>query len=94
MAIWGLLDKLDLKSLNAPRTALVAAANAMAVFIFILAHAVHWPEALVMLTGAMAGGYGGAQIGRRAPPKMVRAATLALTACITLAFFVRAYHLL
>jgi uncharacterized protein len=91
IAMWGLFEGRDLKSLNAPRTLLVSAANATAVFIFIVARAVHWPETLVMLIAAIIGGYGGAQIGRRAPPKMIRAATLALTFSVTLAFFVRTY---
>ncbi|MGF6757572.1 sulfite exporter TauE/SafE family protein [Paraburkholderia sp. GAS42] len=92
IAVWGLLDSGDLKRLNAPRTLLVSAANAMAVLTFIVAHAVHWPETLVMLVAAIAGGYGGAQVGRRAPPAVIRSGTLLLTACITLAFFVRAYY--
>jgi hypothetical protein len=91
MAVWGLLGQHDLKSLNAPRTLLVSSANVIAVLTFIIARAVHWPETVVMLVAAAIGGYGGAQIGRRAPPKVVRAGTLSLTACITLAFFVRAY---
>ena len=91
MAVWGLLDDRDLKSLNAPRTLLVTAANSMAVLTFIAARAVHWPETMVMLIAAAAGGYGGAQLGRRAPPQVIRAGTLFLTACITLVFFVRAY---
>jgi len=91
MAVWGLLESRDLKSLNAPRTLLVSAANVVAVLTFILARAVHWPETVVMLIAAAAGGYGGAQIGRRAPPAIIRAGTLLLTAGITLAFFGRAY---
>lgn len=91
MAVWGLLGEHDLKSLNAPRTLLVSSANIMAVLTFIIARAVHWPETVVMLVAALIGGYGGAQIGRRTPPKVVRAGTLSLTACITLGFFVRAY---
>ena len=91
MAVWGLLDTRDLKSLNAPRTLLVSAANTMAVLAFIVAHAVHWPQTLVMLVGATIGGYGGAQVGRRAPARVIRYGTLTLTACITVAFFVRAY---
>ena len=91
MAVWGLLDSRDLKALNAPRTLLVSTANIMAVLTFVIARAVHWPETLVMLVAAAAGGYGGAQLGRRAPPNLVRTGTLALTACITVAFFVRAY---
>jgi uncharacterized protein len=93
MALWGLLDGRDLKSMNAPRTLLVSAANAMAVLVFVIARAVHWPETLVMLVGATAGGYGGAQVGRRAPPRVIRVGTILLTSCITAVFFARAYLL-
>jgi uncharacterized protein len=91
LAVWGLLDTRDIKSLNAPRTLLVSAANSVAVLTFAFAHAVRWPETVAMLLAAMAGGYGGAQIGRRAPPKVIRAGTLLLSALITLAFFVKTY---
>jgi uncharacterized membrane protein YfcA len=91
MAMWGLLDSRDLKLLNAPRTLLVSAANTVAVLAFVAAGAVRWPETLAMLAGAVIGGYGGAQIGRRAPASVIRAVTLCTTACITLAFFVKTY---
>lgn len=91
MAVWGLIESRDLKSLNAPRTLLVSAANVIAVLTFILAGAVRWPETLAMLIGAIGGGYGGACLGRIAPPRVIRAGTLFLTACITLAFFARTY---
>ena len=92
MAVWGLLGSRDLKSLNAPRTLLVSTANLMAVAIFAMAHAVHWPAAILMLLAATVGGYAGAQIGRRTPARVVRKGTLVLTAAITLAFFLRAYR--
>lgn len=91
IAIWGLLDNSDIKHLNAPRTLLVSAANMVAVLAFIVANAVHWPETLVMLAGAIIGGYSGARIGRRTPPRVIRAVTLLVASCITLAFFVRTY---
>lgn len=91
MAMWGLLDKRDLKLLNAPRTLLVSAANTVAVLAFVIAGAVRWPETLAMLLGAILGGYGGARLGRRASPGLVRAGTLLATACITLAFFAKTY---
>jgi uncharacterized protein len=91
MAMWSLLGDRTLKSFNAPRTLLVCAANTVAVFIFIAANAVRWREGLVMLAGAILGGYCGANIGRRAPAGMVRVATLLVAAGITLVFFVRAY---
>ncbi len=91
LAVWGLLDTRDVKSLNVPRTLLVSAANSIAVLTFALAHAVRWPETLAMLLTAIVGGYGGAQLGRRLPPNVVRAGTLLLSACITLAFFIKTY---
>lgn len=91
MAVWGLLDSRDLKSLNAPRTLLVSAANIVAAVIFVAANAVHWPETIVMLIAAAVGGYCGAKIGRRASAKVIRVGTLLLTSLITLAFFVRGY---
>jgi uncharacterized protein len=91
IAMWSLFEGRDIKSLNAPRTLLVSVANACAVLIFIVAHAVHWPETLVMLIAAIIGGYGGALIGRRAPAKVIRMGTLTLTFCVTLTFFVRTY---
>jgi len=91
MAAWGLLDSRDLKHLNAPRTLLVSATNAVAVLAFVAAGAVRWPETLAMLAGAIIGGYGGARVGRWASPGAVRAVTLCATAGITLAFFVKTY---
>ena len=40
IAMWGLLDSRDIKRLNAPRTLMVSAANAVAVIAFIVAGAV------------------------------------------------------
>jgi uncharacterized protein len=93
MALWGLLDGRDLKRLSAPRTLLVSAANTMAVLTFIIVHAVRWPETVVMLIAATLGGYGGAQLGRRAPVGVIRMGTLLATGCITIVFFVRAYQI-
>ncbi|SOY67365.1 conserved membrane hypothetical protein [Cupriavidus taiwanensis] len=91
IAMWGLFDNCDLKHLNADRTLLVSAANAVAVVAFIAANAVRWPETLIMLIGAIIGGYSGARIGRRAAPGTIRTVTLLVTFCITLAFFVKTY---
>ncbi len=80
-----------MKSFNAPRTLMVCAANAIAVLIFMVARAVYWREALVMLLTAMLGAYFGARIGRRAPAGVIRVTTVVVSVGITVAFFVRAY---
>ncbi len=90
LALWGLFDERDLKTLNAPRTVMVTAGNATAVLIFVFARLVRWPQTLVLMAGATIGGYFGAHVGRRAPAPVIRAATLFIAATITVIFFVRA----
>jgi uncharacterized membrane protein YfcA len=89
MAVWGLLSDRDFKDMHAPRTLLVGTANAVAVVIFIAAHAVYWREAAALMVGAVAGGLFGAWIGRRAPARVVRVITLTVACLITVAFFVK-----
>ena len=91
VAFWCVLGERDIKALNAPRTLLVSAANTIAMLIFVLAGAVRWPQALVLLAGGVVGGYGGARLGRVLPAGLVRALTLCATAGITAVFFARAY---
>jgi uncharacterized membrane protein YfcA len=91
MAAWALLDGAEVKTLNAPRTFLVTAANGVAVLCFVFAGALRWPETLTMAAGALLGGYGGARVGKRLPAVVVRLATVLLAVAMTAVFFVRAY---
>jgi hypothetical protein len=91
VAAWSLFGEADVKALNAPRTLLVSAANAVAVVIFVLAGIVRWPQTLAVLAGGILGGAAGARLGRIMPPRLTRVLTLAGTAAITGAFFARAY---
>ena len=92
IAAWSVLDEADIKALNPPRMLMVSAYNTVAVVCFILAGAVRWPESLALGAGALAGGYGGARIGKGLPPTVVRAATVSLAVAMTAFFFVRAYR--
>jgi uncharacterized membrane protein YfcA len=91
IAAWSLIAGADIKALNPSRTLMVTAANTAAVLCFVLAGAVHWPATLLVGAGALAGGYLGAQAGRRLPSGVVRAATLLIATGMTAVFFVRAY---
>lgn len=91
VAAWVLFGEGDIKSLNAPRTLLVTAANTVAVLAFILAGAVRWPQTLAMLAGGLLGGIAGARLGRAVPPGVTRLLTLCWTTSITCVFFARAY---
>lgn len=82
----------DIHRMNALKIVLSSATNGIAVLIFILKHAVYWPQALVMICGAALGGYFGAHYSLRLPRQWVRAFVIAIGAGMTAYFFVRAYH--
>ncbi len=77
--------------MNGLKTALASCINGVAVATFVAAGAVAWPEAVVMLVGAILGGYGGAHVARQLDPKRVRAFTIAVGCAMTLYFFARQY---
>jgi uncharacterized protein len=91
MAVWTLIDTTELKTMAAPRTLLVSATNGSAVLCFAVAGAVHWPEMLAMMVSAIVGGYYGARFARHLPAVVLRWFVVALSATVTVAFFVRKY---
>ncbi|QNE31964.1 sulfite exporter TauE/SafE family protein [Sphingomonas sp. NBWT7] len=90
-ATYGLLAGLDPRKLFAPRTLMLAVANAAAAIVFVAAGMVAWQLGIPMLIGAIAGGWAGALIGKRLPPGAVRVWTLLVTGATTAVFFWRAY---
>ena len=90
-ATYGLLAGHSPRELFAPRTLMLAIANAAAAVVFVVAGLVRWPLALPMLAGSVIGGWAGARIGRVLPAGAIRAWTLLVTGATTLAFFWRAY---
>jgi uncharacterized membrane protein YfcA len=91
MAVWVLITSAELKTMAATRTLLVSAANGSAVLCFAVAGAVRWPEMLAMMISAIAGGYYGARFARHLPPSVLRWFVVALSATVTVAFFLRTY---
>jgi uncharacterized protein len=91
MAVWTLIDASELKALAATRTALVSSANGAAVLCFAVAGAVRWPEMLAMMVSVIAGGYYGARFARHLPAVVLRWFVVALSATVTVAFFLRRY---
>lgn len=77
--------------MNGLKTALASCINGVAVATFVLAGAVAWPQAIVMLVGAIIGGYGGAHYARQLDPKRVRTFTIVVACAMTVYFFVRQY---
>lgn len=90
-AVYGLLAGVTPRALFAPRTLMLAVANAAAAVVFVAFGLVRWSACLPMLVGATAGGWVGARIGKRLPARAVRVWTLMVTAGTTVVFFLRAY---
>jgi uncharacterized membrane protein YfcA len=90
LATWSLLGMTDIKAMNATKTLLVGATNAIAVMCFIVAGKVWWPQTCVVLVAAVVGGYGGARLARRLPPHHLRMGITVFNFIITAVFFWRA----
>jgi uncharacterized membrane protein YfcA len=90
LAVWSLLGMTDIRAMNATKTLVVGATNAVAVVCFILAGKIWWPQTTVMLVAAVVGGYGGARFARRVPPHRLRFGISVFNFVITALFFLRA----
>lgn len=90
-AMYGLLANMSPRALFAPRTLMLAMANAAAAIVFVAAGMVLWRACLPMLAGAIIGGWFGAGLGKRLPARAVRWWTLFVTGATTAVFFWRAY---
>ncbi len=90
-ATYGLLASIHPREVFAMRTAMLAVANFAAALLFIGFGLVTWWAAVPMIAGAILGGWLGAHLGKRLPPRFVRWWTLLVTAATTVVFFHRAY---
>ena len=81
----------DIHEMNALKIVLSSATNGVAVIVFVVKHAVYWPQALVMICGAALGGYFGAHYSLKLPKPWIRWSVIAVGVSMTAYFFVRAY---
>jgi uncharacterized membrane protein YfcA len=89
LAVWSLFGLTDVKAVNPNKIFLGGMTNTAAVFCFVIAGKVWWTEALVMLAGAVLGGYFGARFGRKLHPRVVRSVVIAISVVATTVFFLR-----
>ncbi len=73
LSLFSVVHMGDIHSMNGVKALLATAINGVAIVTFVLAKAIVWPAALVMIAGAAMGGYGAARIAQRLNPKLVRA---------------------
>lgn len=91
LAMLALIGLTDIHSMNALKTVLSSTTNGLAVLAFIIARAIYWPQAVIMLVGAILGGYFAAHYAQRLPQSWVRAFVISLGTAMTVYFFLKAY---
>jgi len=79
----------DIHAMNGLKALLGSAINGAAVVTFIVAREVVWPQGLLMVAGAVAGGYGGARYAQKINPRWVRRTVITVGAGMTIYFMWR-----
>jgi uncharacterized membrane protein YfcA len=87
LAVLGLIGMEDLNEMNAVKNTLVACINGVAIVLFIVFGIIVWANALVMITGAIIGGYGGVYFARKIDQRIVRSFVLLVGVVMTAYFF-------
>jgi uncharacterized protein len=91
LAIMSLRGMSNIHAMNSIKTLLAVVINGLAVLIFITAGTVYWPQCIVVLGGAILGGYGGAYLAQRFDSEQVRKFIIGVGVFMTVYFFVRTY---
>ncbi|MBE0704034.1 MAG: sulfite exporter TauE/SafE family protein [Afipia sp.] len=81
----------DLNVMNGLKNALSFVLSAISVATFAAARIVVWPQAVLMIVAATAGGYAGAPVARASPRSVVRAVVVRVGAIMSAVFFWRVF---
>ena len=76
LAVLGLMGLNDIHQMNGLKNFIAVCINVVASIYFMVWGDVHWAAALVMMVGAIAGGYGGAGLARRMGRRFARIAVI------------------
>lgn len=79
----------DIHAMNGLKALLGTAINGAAVVTFIVAKQVVWPQGILMVVGAILGGYGGAHYAQKLDPRWTRATVICVGTSMTLYFLWR-----
>src|SRR6266516_6883695 len=89
LATLGLMGMENIHEMNALKTLLTSFINGVAVIIFIIRGIVVWPQAIVMVIGAIIGGYTGAYFARKIDQRVIRGFVILVGVSMTIYFFLR-----
>jgi hypothetical protein len=91
LALFSFMRFDTIHQMNALKALLNAACNAVALLIFVGAGAVDWGKGLLMIGGAIAGGYAGASVAQKLKPEWVRPFVVATAWGMTVYFFYKTF---
>ncbi|HLI64323.1 MAG TPA: sulfite exporter TauE/SafE family protein [Terriglobales bacterium] len=92
LAMLALLGMDYIHAMNALKTWLTTVSNGVAMVLFVVSHAVYWPEAIVMIAASMLGGYFGAYFAQKTKPENVRLIVIVIGFVLTIYFFARQFR--
>ncbi len=91
LAMLAALGMTDIHAMNALKVVLGGIINAVAVVTFILARAIAWKPGVIMIAGAILGGYFGAHYAQKLPQAWIRAFVIVVGTGMTIYFFWKGY---
>ena len=90
LAMLALLGMDHIHTMNALKAWLTTVSNGVATVLFVVTpHVVYWPQAILMIIGAITGGYFGAFFARKTKPEYVRAIVIVIGFTLAIYFFAR-----
>jgi len=89
LAAFSVAGMTDIHEMNGVKTLAAVAINGVALVVFIASGAIAWAPGLVMVGGAIIGGYYGAFLARRVSTGVVRAIVIVIAWTMTAYFFIR-----
>jgi hypothetical protein len=91
LAMLAALGMTDIHAMNGLKSVMGFVINGVAVVTFVVAHAVYWKHGIIMIVGAIAGGYLGAHYALKVPQKWIRVFVVLVGAAMTVYFFWKSY---
>ena len=92
LAMLAALGMTDIHAMNALKVVLGGVINGVATITFVITRAIVWPQAVVMIAGAILGGYFAAHFAQKLPQRWIRSFVILVGTGMTIYFFVRAYY--
>lgn len=89
LAMLALLGMDQIHTMNALKALLTTISNGVAMILFVVSHAVYWPETILMIVASILGGYFGAYYAQKTKPEHVRMIVIAIGFILSIYFFVR-----